>query len=154
MQGIDRLEEGIRQYQGLPTPPIFMTNLKQLQAEAYLRAGKPELGLRVIDEAMSIFGPTYEGSDSAEYYRQKGVLLLAISPENAAEAEDWLMRGINNAQHFHALMFELRTALPLCRFWQGQGKAEQGRKLLRSAYDQFTEGFDTVDLKEAQELLS
>jgi hypothetical protein len=37
--------------------------------------------------------------------------------------------------------------------WQAQGKKEEARQMLADIYGWFTEGFDTVDLKEAQALL-
>jgi hypothetical protein len=37
--------------------------------------------------------------------------------------------------------------------WRDQGKREEARELLASVYGWFTEGFDTLDLKEAKILL-
>ena len=37
--------------------------------------------------------------------------------------------------------------------WRNQGKPQQARELLAPVYDWFTEGFDTLDLIEAQALL-
>jgi len=39
------------------------------------------------------------------------------------------------------------------RLWQTQGKKDEARQLLAEIYGWFTEGFDTVDLKEAKVLL-
>jgi predicted ATPase len=38
-------------------------------------------------------------------------------------------------------------------FWRDQGKREEARELLAPVYGWFTEGFDTLDLKEAKALL-
>jgi predicted ATPase len=38
-------------------------------------------------------------------------------------------------------------------FWRDQGKRDEGRELLAPVYGWFTEGFDTLDLKEAKALL-
>ena len=38
-------------------------------------------------------------------------------------------------------------------FWRDQGKRDATRDLLRPIYGWFTEGFDTLDLKEAKALL-
>jgi hypothetical protein len=43
--------------------------------------------------------------------------------------------------------------MSLSRLWQQQGKQKQARRMLTESYNWFTEGFDTADLKEAQELL-
>jgi hypothetical protein len=39
------------------------------------------------------------------------------------------------------------------RLWQGQGRIEEALTLLQSTYDQFTEGFDTADVIQAEALL-
>jgi hypothetical protein len=43
----------------------------------------------------------------------------------------------------------LRATVSLARLWQWQGKKEKARQMLAEIYNWFTEGFDTVDLKEA-----
>ena len=48
---------------------------------------------------------------------------------------------------------ELRAAVSLARLWRGQGRRTEARDLLARVYDWFTEGFDTLDLKEAKALL-
>ena len=39
------------------------------------------------------------------------------------------------------------------RLWRDQGKRDEARDLLAPVYGWFTEGFDTLDLKEAKALL-
>ena len=41
----------------------------------------------------------------------------------------------------------------MARLWRDQGKRQQARGLLASVYGWFTEGLDTLDLKEAKALL-
>jgi predicted ATPase len=48
-----------------------------------------------------------------------------------------------------AKSWELRAAI-----WRSQGKVQQARELLAPVYHWFTEGFDTLDLKEARALLA
>ena len=43
--------------------------------------------------------------------------------------------------------------MSLARLWRDQGKRDEARDLLASVYNWFTEGFDTLDLKEAKTLL-
>ena len=54
------------------------------------------------------------------------------------------------AQQQKALSFELRAAMSMARLWSDQGKPQQARELLAPVYGWFTEGFDTLDLKEAK----
>ena len=41
----------------------------------------------------------------------------------------------------------------MARLWRDQGKRDEARDLLTPVYGWFTEGFDTLDLKEAKALL-
>jgi len=42
----------------------------------------------------------------------------------------------------------------LARLWRDQGKRAEPRELLAPVYGWFTEGFETVDLKDAKALLA
>ena len=48
---------------------------------------------------------------------------------------------------------QLRAATSMARLWRDQGKRTEARDLLAPVYGWFTEGFDTLDLKEAKALL-
>ena len=41
----------------------------------------------------------------------------------------------------------------MARLWRDQGKREEARELLAPVFAWFTEGFDTLDLKDAKMLL-
>jgi predicted ATPase len=43
--------------------------------------------------------------------------------------------------------------MSMARLWRDRGKRDEARELLASVYGWFTEGFDTLDLKEAKALL-
>ena len=57
------------------------------------------------------------------------------------------------SQDQSARFFELRASASLARLWRDQGKRKEARELLAPIYGWFTEGFDTLDLKEARALL-
>ena len=42
--------------------------------------------------------------------------------------------------------------MSMARLWRDQGKRQQARDLLAPVYGWFTEGFDTLDLKDAKRL--
>ena len=44
--------------------------------------------------------------------------------------------------------------MSMARLWRDQGKLQQARDLLAPVYGWFTEGFDTLDLKETRALLN
>jgi predicted ATPase len=88
-----------------------------------------------------------------DFLRLKGDLLLALSPDNISEAETLYLQALDIAQEQAVTMLELRAAISLCRLWRNTGKVEQGRRLLSTVYQKFSEGFTTADLIEAKDIL-
>jgi predicted ATPase/class 3 adenylate cyclase len=153
-EGLTQVNKGIALYQGLKTPPIFWPLLLHIQAGVCGLAGKPEQGLALLDESLEIIS---NGSGRAllpEFFRLKGELLLALSLENATEAESWFQQALEVARMLRARMLELRAAISLSRLWRDQGKSEQGRRLVSQVYERLTEGFTTADMMEAKDLCS
>jgi predicted ATPase len=73
---------------------------------------------------------------------------------DAAKAEGYFDRALSVARAHEAKSWELRAAMSMARLWRDQGKPQQARELLAPVYGWFTEGFDTLDLKEAKTLLN
>jgi predicted ATPase len=152
--GLAQVRQGIDSYQGLNTPPVFWPMLILMQAEVCGLAGKSAQGLATLDKALEIIDPGSRDFLLAEIYRLKGDLLLDLSNDNQSEAERSYLRAMEIAQEHGVSMLELVAAIRLLRIWQVQGKAEQGSRLLRGIYENFTEGFTTVYLMEAKGLLT
>ena len=116
----------------------------------------------------------------AELYRLKGELLLAQStrrevlpaagggtavvetvvetevgtePAAVAAAEGCFDESLRIARQQTARSIELRAATSLARLRQRQGESRSALGLLTQACRPFTEGFDTVDWREAQALI-
>ena len=68
-------------------------------------------------------------------------------------AEGHFQRALQIARAQQTRSFELRAATSLARLWRDQGKSQEAHDLLVPVYSWFTEGFDTLDLKEAKALL-
>ena len=62
-------------------------------------------------------------------------------------------QALDIARRQQAKSLELRAATSLSRLWQRQGKDAEAGTLLAPIYGWFTEGFDTVGLREAKALL-
>jgi predicted ATPase len=82
-----------------------------------------------------------------------GEIALKSPDKKAAEAEDYFERALAIARQQQAKSWELRPAMSMARFWGDQGKPQQAGDLLAPVYNWFTEGFETLDLKEAKSLL-
>ena len=50
-------------------------------------------------------------------------------------------------------MLELRAALSLGRLWAIRGEPQRAQGLVAPIYAEYTEGFDTADLKDAKAFL-
>lgn len=89
---------------------------------------------------------------NAHLLKLKGDLLLACSA-SVDEIEEWYQQAITTARQQGAKSLELRATVSLCRLWQERGQQAVAHQMLAEIYDWFTEGFDTIDLKEAKALL-
>jgi predicted ATPase len=150
--GIAQIDQGLRAFPATGAK-MFQPYSLALLAEAHGTIGKPEAGLTVLAEALTLADTTGERWYAPELYRLKGALLLQQSSDNSMEAEVCFHHAISIAQSQQAKSFELRTATSLARLWHSQGKRDEARQWLGDVYGWFTEGFDTADLKDAKALL-
>jgi len=79
--------------------------------------------------------------------------LLARPMSDASRAEGHLIEALEIARGQEAKFWELRASLALARLWSSQGRRAEAATLVAPIYGWFTEGFDTLDLKEAKTLL-
>jgi predicted ATPase len=89
----------------------------------------------------------------AEIHRVAGEVATMFPQKDMGEAERYFERALTVARQQQAKCWELRAAMSLARLWRHQGKSQQARELLAPVYGWFTEGFDTLDLKDAKVLL-
>jgi predicted ATPase len=122
-------------------------------AMAYAELGNVDDAWRCIDEAITAIESSKERWHEAEVNRIAGEIALMTSESDAAKAEAYFERALAVARAQHAKSWELRAAMSMPRLWRDQGKTQQARELLAPVYGWFTEGFDTLDLKEAKALL-
>jgi class 3 adenylate cyclase/predicted ATPase len=129
--------------------PIWLTDL----AEAYADLGQHDDAWRCIGEATVTVERTKERWYEAEVNRIAGEIALMSPIRDTAEAEAYFERALAVARAQQAKSWELRAAMSMARLWRDQGKRDEAGELLTPVYGWFTEGFDTLDLKEAKALL-
>jgi predicted ATPase len=122
-------------------------------ARAYAELGHFDDAWRRVGEAMTAVETTKERWYEAEVNRMAGEITLMSPEPDAAKAEAYFERALAVAREQQAKSWELRTSMSMARLWSDQGKQQQARDLLAPVYGWFTEGFDTLDLKQAKVLL-
>ena len=125
----------------------------QIWRRAYAELGQFDDAWRCIGEAMTAVETTKERWFEADVNRMAGEIALKSPQPDAAKAEAYFERALAVARKQQAKSWELRAATSMARLWRDQGKRDEARDLLAPVYGWFTEGFDTLDLKEAKALL-
>jgi len=115
-----------------------------------MATGGAEGALARLDEALALARETGAHWSDAFLHRVRGEILRKRDPANTAPAEEAFLTSIAIAQQKKARSFELRATLALARLWRDQGKRNEAHGLLAPVYGWFTEGLDTLDLKEAK----
>jgi predicted ATPase len=146
------LRDGLASYLATGTRQQH-TYFLALLAEALDEAGRASEGLEALVEALEAARRSHEHYYEAELHRLRGELLLKSETLSLSEAEACFRQAASLARDQNAKSFELRAAMSLCRLWRREGKSTEARQMLEEIYGWFTEGFDTVDLKDAKALL-
>lgn len=120
-------------------------------AEALLAAGDHASAREAVDESAA------NAYESGEHLFTPALLtirgLVGLASGEAEQAEHFFKRALAEAIDRGMQLFELRAATSLARLWAERGERQKARDLLAPVYGWFTEGFDTLDLKEARALL-
>jgi predicted ATPase len=122
-------------------------------AMAYAELGQLDDARRCIDDAIEKVETSKERWCEAEVHRIAGEIALKSLVPDPEKAEAYFDRALAVARRQQSKSWELRAATSMARLWRDQGKRHEAHDLLAPVYGWFTEGFDTLDLKEAKALL-
>jgi predicted ATPase len=149
---IQVLNSALVAYQSTSATLYMPSHLANL-ARALSELGQLDDARRRIGEAIVLVETSNERWSQTEVHRVAGEI-ARMSPEpDVAKAEAYFERALSVARAQEAKSWELRTAMSLARLWRDQSKRQQARELFAPIYGWFSEGFDTLDLKEAKALL-
>jgi hypothetical protein len=169
-EGLAQLRSGLDMYFRTGSRLGF-TRTKIGTAEILGKLGRYEEALRELSEGAAFSETSDEENFAAESARVRGVLLLCqaearprssrrkktkndSSSDALAEAEACFIQALAIAQRQGARSWELRAATSLAALWSGQGKSRQAHDLLAGILGWFTEGTDTLDLRNARTFLA
>ena len=130
---------------------IWTPHYTALLAGGYEIAGQIREASNLLDDALRMVSRTGERWFAAELNRQMGRLLHGQGNLDAAETS-YLM-ALNIAREQEAKLWELRAAVSLARLRRDRGRGAEAHDMLAPIYSWFTEGFDTLDLRQAREML-
>ena len=151
-EAIQAIGAGMTEYRSIGATlfvPLYLSHLTR----AYAELERVDDAWRCISEAITAVETTKERWWEPEVHRMAGEIALMLPQRDAVKAQDYFERALAIARQQQAKSWELRAATSLARLWRDQGKPQQARDLLAPVYSWFTEGFDTLDLKEAKALL-
>ena len=150
LAGIQRVDQGVTKFNQLG----IRTNLclmMCLSAETYFKAKQYDQALERANLAIATSSEIGDRWCLPRIHAVRAHLHHTFRAIEKAEAS--LLAAIEIATEQSAKGSQLQVAIHLARLWRDQGKVQQARELLAPVYGWFTEGFDTLDLKEAMALL-
>jgi predicted ATPase len=170
-EAIQLMRDGLADLQSTGTE-VLHAYFWALLSEALSESGESKEELRVLEDALAVIHRNGERYYEAELFRLRGELLLNQSagravfravaggntvfetePSSVAIAEYCFNESIKIAQQQNALSLELRAVTSLAHLYQTQDRCEEARAILAGILDRFTEGFATIDLRDARALL-
>jgi class 3 adenylate cyclase/tetratricopeptide (TPR) repeat protein len=152
---LDQTEATLTEFEALAASSqgFLLISKSMLLAKVYLRVGRAEDALGIISKELAGIERSGAYQEAAELHRLKGEAILMRDAAAAAEAEACFRKAIEVASDQSAKWWELRATTSLARLLRDTKRRDEARAMLADVYNWFTEGFDTVDLKDAKALL-
>ena len=151
-QGTEEMSEAIAELRGLGSL-IMSTWRLVLMAEAEIELESYDAARATVADAFENLERTRERWCEAEVYRVAGELERRRADGDLGVAEQRYRKAIEIARNQGAKWWELRAAKSLAQLLRDTNRGDEAREMLAEIYSWFTEGFDTVDLKDAKALL-
>lgn len=152
-EAMERMSLGLKQH--LETGAIVThTYHIALLAESLAVLGEHARGLSLLTDGLKMIREHGDRRWEADLYRVRGDLLSTKPNPDYAAARDAYLQSLTIAREQSAKSFELRTTIRLSRLLANEGNTDDARRCLAEVYGWFSEGYNTVDLKDAAMLLS
>jgi predicted ATPase len=132
---------------------LWMPHFLSCLAMAYAEIGNFDEAWRSIGQARTAIDKNKETWFEADVHRVAGEIALKSPDIGSVKGETYFEQALAIARQQQAKSWELRAAMSMARLCRDQGKRYEARDLLAPVYGWFSEGFDTLDLKEAKALL-
>lgn len=123
-------------------------------AEGLAAIRRPDEGRALIEQSLRLVDTSGEMFYMPELLRVKAGLLLCTTEPDLRGAETLFNESLDLSRRQGARGWQLRAARDLARLLAGHGRSKSARMLLQPVYQGFSEGFETAELKAAEELLA
>jgi predicted ATPase len=151
---VDQIRQGLAAWEKTGAQ-LMRPHYLGLLAEALAATGRHAAALEAIDHALEHTGRTGESCYEAELHRLKGDRLLAADLTGASDqrAQACFAQSFTIAARQGAKALELRTAISVARMHAARGRHDLARAVLDPIFNQFADGPETLDLRDARALL-
>src|SRR5215472_4602036 len=149
--GLNLQQQGVRRWNDTGAR-LHTTQCEVMLAESFLRGSRTAEARAHLGTARAHRARYGENYLAAEIDLLEA-LLLQSEQAAAEEVKGYLASALSIARRQEARLLELRTITTLARIMAARDARHKAVDLLAPIYGSFTEGFDTVDLKEAKALL-
>ncbi|QAU43080.1 ATP-binding protein [Bradyrhizobium guangdongense] len=129
---------------------LLTTTFNIALVEGLLALGEIERSAQLIDDAIRLVARSGDHLYMPELLRMSGKVLLSQPQPNIEQAESCVREALELSRRTGAKAWELRAAIDLATFVADGGEA---KRTLRTAFEGFAEGCDTMDIKAAREIL-
>jgi class 3 adenylate cyclase/tetratricopeptide (TPR) repeat protein len=150
-EGLHLVREGVKQWNETGAA-LHTTNYEICLVEIYILEGQTAAARSHLAAAQAHSRRYGENYLAAEMDRLEA-LVLQCEGAPTAMVQERLANALAIARQAEARLFELRSATALARAMAKNRERLKAVDLLAPIYGWFTEGFDTLDLKEAKALL-
>ena len=148
--GIELGQQGLAMWQSIGAG-VGMSQVLGWLADSQLAGRQLQAALATADEALTWIDRNNEGCWECLLRCCRGDVFCALGDHERGRTEYETAVFVTRRQE--AKWWELRASTRLAKLWRDQGKRSEALDLLAPVYGWFTEGFDTLDLKEAKNLL-
>jgi predicted ATPase len=149
-RGIEQMAKATEEPSAAVLRPISLA----LIAEQEMPGGRFEDALGILDRAIRVVHDQPSRFYEPEIIRLCGEALLALSPDNAVEAEKVFRQAMAVAIRRSYRAIELHAGISLAKLLAENGRRAEARDLLAPIYAVFSEGFARPDLQAAKSLLA
>jgi class 3 adenylate cyclase/predicted ATPase len=153
-EGLRRAELALAAIRATPTAKYQLPMRTALVGQVRMAAGDIEGALTLFDDSLKLARGNGELFYVAEILRLTAQALLMRHAPDRFRAEQCLVEALEVARGQAAKFWELRAATALARLWSGEGRKPEALSLVAPVYDWFTEGFDTLELRNAKALVA